>query len=67
VALLAIRLSARSSARLPGRPAPTDLAALFNCGWLFLLEVLVAAAAVERLITRTPDASSWRPIQRAAR
>jgi hypothetical protein len=57
VALLAIRLSARSSgqARLPGRPAPTDLAALFNCGWLFLLEVLVAAAAVERLITRTPE------------
>ena len=57
VALLAIRLSARSSgqARLPGRPAPTDLAALFNCGWLFLLEVLVAAAAAERLITRTPE------------
>ena len=57
VALLAIRLSARSSgqARLPGRPAPTDLAALFNCGWLFLLEVLVAAAAVERLVTRTPE------------
>ena len=57
VALLAIRLSARSSgqARLPGRPAPTDLAALFNCGWLFLLEVLVAAAAAGRLITRTPE------------
>jgi cobalt-zinc-cadmium efflux system protein len=57
VALFAIRLSARSSgrARPPGRPAPTDLAALFNCGWLLLLEVLVIIAAAERLVTRTPD------------
>ena len=57
VALFAIRLSARSSgrARPPGRPAPTDLAALFNCGWLLLLEVLVTIAAAERLITRTPE------------
>ena len=56
VALFAIRLSARSSgrARPPGRPAPTDLAALFNCGWLLLLEVLVTIAAAERLVTRTP-------------
>ena len=36
-------------------PAPTDLAALFNCGWLLVLEVLVAAAAIERLVTRTPE------------
>ena len=57
VALFAIRLSARSSgrARPPGRPAPTDLAALFNCGWLLLLEVLVTIAAAERLVTRTPE------------
>jgi cobalt-zinc-cadmium efflux system protein len=57
VALLAIRLSARPSgrARRPGRPAPTDLAALFNCGWLLLLELFVAAAAAERLVTRTPE------------
>jgi cobalt-zinc-cadmium efflux system protein len=57
VALLAIRLSACSSGRPrpPGRPAPTDLAALFNCGWLLVLEVLVAAAAIERLVTRTPE------------
>src|SRR6266516_602766 len=57
VAVLAIRLSARSSsrARPPGRPAPTDLAALFNSGWLFVLELLVAAAAAERLVTRTPE------------
>ena len=57
VALFAIRLSAPSSgwARQPGRPAPTDLAALFNCGWLLLLEVLVIIAAAERLVTRTPE------------
>jgi len=57
VALLAIRLSACSSGRPrpSGRPAPTDLAALFNCGWLLVLEVLVAAAAIERLVTRTPE------------
>ena len=53
LALLAIRLSARTPGR-PGRPAVTDLAALVNCGWLFLLEVFVAAAAADRLITRTP-------------
>jgi cobalt-zinc-cadmium efflux system protein len=57
VALFAIRLSAPSSgrARPPGRPAPTDLAALFNCGWLLLLEVLVIIAAAERLVTRSPE------------
>jgi len=32
----------------------TDLAALVNCGWLLLLEMFVAAAAADRLITRTP-------------
>lgn len=53
LALLAIRLAARSPGR-PGRPAVTDLAALVNCGWLFLLEVFAAAAAADRLITRTP-------------
>ncbi|HET9972698.1 MAG TPA: cation diffusion facilitator family transporter [Streptosporangiaceae bacterium] len=53
LALLAIRLAARTPGR-PGRPAVTDLAALVNCGWLLLLEVFVAAAAADRLITRTP-------------
>ncbi|HEX5299903.1 MAG TPA: cation diffusion facilitator family transporter [Streptosporangiaceae bacterium] len=53
LALLAIRLAARSPGR-PGRPAVTALAALVNCGWLLLLEVFVAAAAADRLITRTP-------------
>jgi cobalt-zinc-cadmium efflux system protein len=57
VALLAVRLSARSSARprRPGSPAPTDLAALFNCGWLLVLELLVTIAAAGRLITGTPQ------------
>lgn len=53
LALLAIRLAARSPGR-PGRPAVTDLAALVNCGWLLLLEIFVAAAAADRLVTRTP-------------
>ena len=57
VALLAIRSSARSDGRPrpPGRPAATDLAALFNGGWLLLLEVLVAAVATDRLVTGTPE------------
>ena len=53
VALLAIRLSARPAGR--ARPAATDVAALVNCGWLLVLEVLVVGAAAERLITRTPQ------------
>ena len=57
VALLAIRLSARpaSSTRREGAPRPSDVAALINSGWLLVLEVLVAAAAVDRLITGTPQ------------
>jgi cobalt-zinc-cadmium efflux system protein len=53
VALLAIRLSARLASRT--RPSPTDVAALVNCGWLLVLEVLVVGAAAERLLTRTPQ------------
>jgi Co/Zn/Cd efflux system component len=53
VALLAIRLSARPAN--PARPSPTDIAALVNCGWLLALEILVVAAAAERLISRTPE------------
>jgi cation diffusion facilitator family transporter len=57
VALLAIRLSARpaSQARPNGHARATDIAALVNCGWLLVLEVLVVGAAAERLITRTPQ------------
>ena len=53
VALLAIRLSARPASR--ARPAPTDVAALVNCGWLLALEMLIIGAAAERLLTRTPQ------------
>lgn len=57
VALLAIRLSARPARR--GRPnshpAATDIAALVNCGWLLILEILVVTAAAYRLITHTPE------------
>lgn len=57
VALLAIRLSRRRAggARPDGRPTATDIAALVNCGWLLVLEILVAAAAAERLVTRVPE------------
>lgn len=57
VALLAIGLSARpaGSSRRAGAPKPSDVAALINSGWLLVLEVLVAAAAVDRLITGTPQ------------
>ena len=51
VALLAIRLSKRPT----GRTRPTDVAALINCGWLLVLEILVIAAAAQRLITGTPQ------------
>jgi cation diffusion facilitator family transporter len=54
VALLAIRLSARPGQR-DGRLSATSVAALVNAGWLLILEVLVAIAAVDRLITGTPE------------
>jgi cobalt-zinc-cadmium efflux system protein len=57
VALLAIHLSARAAtrARPNSYPAATDIAALVNSGWLLILEVLVIAAAADRLITHTPE------------
>jgi cobalt-zinc-cadmium efflux system protein len=57
VALLAIRLSDRpaSRARPEGYPNATSFAALVNAGWLLVLELLVAATAVDRLITGTPE------------
>jgi cobalt-zinc-cadmium efflux system protein len=56
VALLAIRLSARRAGGGPrqGSLNASSVAALINSGWLFALEVLVAAAAIYRLITGTP-------------
>jgi cobalt-zinc-cadmium efflux system protein len=57
VALLAIRHAARQARR--GRPgaagSTTRTAALINSGWLLMLELLVAAAAIDRLATRTPE------------
>jgi cobalt-zinc-cadmium efflux system protein len=53
VALLAIRLSARPASR--ARPHATSVAALINAGWLLVLELLVAGAAVDRLAIGTPQ------------
>src|SRR6266566_4778787 len=57
VALLAIWLSARpaSRARPGGYPNATSVAALVNAGWLLILELIVAAAAIDRLATGTPE------------
>jgi cobalt-zinc-cadmium efflux system protein len=57
VALLAIRLSARPASRTrpTGYPNATNVAALVNAGWLLLLELLVASAAMDRLLTGTPQ------------
>lgn len=55
VALLAIRLSARRpDSRPQWRRNPSAVAALFNSGWLLILELLVAVAAINRLITGPP-------------
>ena len=56
MALFAIRLAARpaSRSRPDGHPGPTDIAALVNAGWLLILELLVAGAALYRLINHTP-------------
>jgi cobalt-zinc-cadmium efflux system protein len=57
VALLAIRLSARParSGRRERSLNPPSVAALINAGWLLILEVLVAAAAINRLVRGTPQ------------
>jgi cobalt-zinc-cadmium efflux system protein len=56
VALLAIRLSARraGSGPRPGSLNASSVAALINSGWLLALEVLVSAAAIDRLVTGAP-------------
>jgi cobalt-zinc-cadmium efflux system protein len=55
VALLAIWLAARPATRTrpDGYPNATTVAALINAGWLLVLELLVAGAAVDRLVTHT--------------
>jgi cobalt-zinc-cadmium efflux system protein len=54
VALLAIWLAARPAtrARPRGYANATNVAALINAGWLLILELLVAGAALDRLVTR---------------
>jgi len=53
VSLLAIWLAGRppSPARPAGYPNATNVAALVNAGWLLALNVLIAVAAVQRLVT----------------
>jgi cobalt-zinc-cadmium efflux system protein len=54
LALWAIRVSARQASPRWRWTDATGLAALVNSGWLLVLELLVAAAAIDRLATRTP-------------
>jgi cobalt-zinc-cadmium efflux system protein len=53
VSLLAIWLAGQPStpARPFGYPDATKVAALVNAGWLLLLNIVIAGAAVERLVT----------------
>jgi cobalt-zinc-cadmium efflux system protein len=53
VSLLAIWLAARppTAARPGGYPAATKIAALVNAGWLLVLNVAIAVAAIQRLAT----------------
>jgi cobalt-zinc-cadmium efflux system protein len=56
VALIALALSRHSgTARRPGGfPNALNIAAVVNAGWLLVLEILVAAAAVDRLVAGAP-------------
>lgn len=51
VSLLAIWLASRppSRARPRGYPRATNIAALVNAGWLLVLNILIAGAAIQRL------------------
>jgi cobalt-zinc-cadmium efflux system protein len=55
VSLLAIWLAGRppSRARPDGYPNATNIAALVNAGWLLVLNILIAAAALQHLATGT--------------
>jgi cobalt-zinc-cadmium efflux system protein len=54
VAMLAIRLTAIRPSLDGQQPTATRVAALINGGWLLLLELLVAGAAVDRLVSHVP-------------
>jgi cobalt-zinc-cadmium efflux system protein len=51
VSILAIWLASRppSRARPDGYPGATNVAALVNAGWLLVLNIVIAAAAIQRL------------------
>ncbi len=68
VALVAIRLAARPAAGKPlgGRPKATTVAALINAGWLLILELLVAVAALDRLAIPQVPATVFRCLSSAA-
>jgi len=55
VSVLAIWLAGRppSRARPGGYPNATNIAALVNAGWLFVLNILIVAAAIQRLAAGT--------------
>ncbi len=55
IAIFAARLAARTrrTARSAGKRSANSTAALINAGWLLALEILVAAAAADRLVTGT--------------
>jgi cobalt-zinc-cadmium efflux system protein len=55
VSLLAIWLAAKppTAARPHGYPAATKIAALVNAGWLLVLNILIAVAAVQHLAVGT--------------
>jgi cobalt-zinc-cadmium efflux system protein len=55
VSLLAIRLASRppSRARPAGYPNATNIAAVVNAGWLLVLNIAIAVAAIQRLATGT--------------
>ena len=56
MALFAIRLYGRSTVTgQSGYPNASAVAGLINAGWLLVLELLVAGAAMYRLITGTPQ------------
>ena len=55
VAMLAIRLTAGRPSHEGQQPTATRVAALINGGWLLLLELLVAGAAVGRLVSHVPE------------
>ena len=58
VAIAALWLSTTSAnSKRRGYPNATTIAALINAGWLLTLELIVSAAAIDRLATRTPQVS----------